>query len=110
MKGRMFIAALALGAMMTCTLVTAHAADYRKEVKMDYSTTNFEMVNAIITDYNTFQVTNPIAFIVPVIDYFLETSVTYLKPENDGKLDNRSVNGILNDRREKERISNYPIS
>lgn len=106
----MYIVATLIGLMMTCTLFTAKAAEYRKEVNVEYSTTKVDLVNAIILDYKNYQVTNPYAFIVPVNDYFLITSESYIKPVNDGKPDNRRINGLINDNSSKHRIRLYPTS
>jgi len=113
MKGRLFIVASLIGLMMTCTLVTAQASDYRKETK-ELSLSKFEAstvlvavsTDLIIAKVNCFVTASSSALLlVPVnkIDFY--TSVIYLSPKNKDNPDNRRLYGLINERRKSERIT-----
>ena len=96
------IAAFSLGVTMTCTLITAHAADYRKETRTRY--TVIEKATAV--DSYTYSLHYDLStFLVPDNQFVFTPKVSYLFPVNEPKPHNRSVNGLINNRREQERIS-----
>lgn len=100
MSRRLIFATLSLGVMMACTLVTAKAADYRKEKAEKYL--NTDVATAVITlKSESYQFIN---FLVPVNDFVFTSKVTYVFPGNEPKPSNRQVNGLINDRREQERM------
>lgn len=106
MKGRLFIAVGLLGAMLFCTLVTADAADYRKEkVEMILKKTDVLIVESAVAEFTIYNHLKNMEFIVPVNEFKTFETETYLASGDHQKPDNRQINGVINDRREKERIS-----
>lgn len=101
MSRRLIFATLSLGVMMACTLVTAKAADYRKEKTEKYIAI-YDLTAAVIS-YKIEQF-HFVDFLVPANEFVFSPKVMYVFPGNEPKPDNRQVNGLINDRREQERI------
>jgi hypothetical protein len=101
MGRRLIFATLSLGVMMACTLVTAHASEYRK----DYKGVTLEKATSVLSYTYTSLNFELMPFIAaPDSQFVFANKVTYLFPANQAKPKNRKVNGLINDRREKERI------
>jgi hypothetical protein len=95
-----FIAVGLLGVMLSCTLVTARAADYRKETK-DYTLKPATSVAAFTFHAPAYDLLN---FVLPENQVVFSNKVQYLSAGNDPKPENTRINGLINDRREQERI------
>ena len=95
---------------MVCTLVTAQAADYRKAQEKVYLVTDQVAVMAVDLNFSVHSL-KPVDlgfhtdFIFPENPFLFTGHVKYIDPGNQRKPDNRSLNGILNKKREQERIS-----
>lgn len=96
---RSFIAVGLLGVIMSCTLVTVHAADYRKPKESPVFSTP-----SVSLKYSAFSY-DLSSFLLPDNSVVFTPSVIYLKVVNDPKPRNRMTNGLINHRREQERIS-----
>lgn len=95
---------------MACTLVTAQAADYRKAQEKVYLVTDQVAVTMVdltfsVNSYKPVDIGFHTDFIFPVNLFLFTGHVRYIDPGNYRKPDNRSLNGILNNKREQERIS-----
>lgn len=99
MGRRLIFATLSIGLMMSCTLVTAHASEYRKQTK------ELTLDNSTVVSSHTYAFTKHDFATAIVADnhYDFMDKATYLFPVNEPKPKNRKVNGLINDRREQER-------
>lgn len=85
---------------MACTLIKARAADYRKETK-EYVVKEATTVANYTYHAPAYDI---LLFISPANQVVFEKKSHYVQPANEPKPENTKLNGVLNDKREKERI------
>lgn len=98
MKARLAIALGMIGLLLSCTLFTAQAVEYRKDKTEVVKSIEFDFAPTVVVEAPKFHAYD-VAFVVPSNCFEIVLPISFAHLKDDDKPDNRYINGILNERR-----------